>query len=185
MKSDEPPPNRGLIFKAHEGQAAFQPPNDPDCPEWKTRPFFDFGDGKGFVRMRVRAQRSSAIRAALTSVCPQNLLEPNGMRFNRAYELIEKRIAIERDWLVRPGMCFACSHRALTPMSPQSGTYMSRALPISVDEKRAHTEPIDLGMRYFRSYNISDLFKQMVRLLVCIQAVQFPDANASLGAAGD
>ena len=30
------------------------------------------------------------------------------MRFNRAYELIEKRIAVERDWLVRPCMCCAC-----------------------------------------------------------------------------
>ena len=59
MKSDEPPPYRGLHFKPREGQAAFQPPNDPDCPEWKTRPFFDFGDGKGFVRMRVRAQCSA------------------------------------------------------------------------------------------------------------------------------
>ena len=60
-------------------------------------------------------QRACAPSAALTIVCAQDLLEPNGMRFNRAYELIEKRIAIERDWLVRPCMCYACCCRALTP----------------------------------------------------------------------
>ena len=116
-KSDEPPPYRGLNFKAREGQAAFQPPNDPDCPEWKTRPFFDFGDGKGFVRMRVRAPPACLCARRSTYFGLQNLLEPNGMRFNRAYELIEKRISTERDWLVRLSMRCACCYRALTPKS--------------------------------------------------------------------
>ena len=55
MKSDEPF-GRGLLPSlAREGSVCFHPPDDPDCPEWKTHPFFDFGDCKGFVRMRVRA----------------------------------------------------------------------------------------------------------------------------------
>jgi hypothetical protein len=63
-----------------EGQRNFVPPRDEACPDWPTRPYCFIGDR--FVRMR-------------------------GFHFSAVYEFIERRIQMQRDWLVRtpPSLC--------------------------------------------------------------------------------
>jgi hypothetical protein len=47
-----------------EGEVCFQPEVDPECPEWPTRPFFNFG-ADGYRKIYVRA--SGAVRCAPSS----------------------------------------------------------------------------------------------------------------------
>ncbi len=71
-----------------EGQRNFVPPRDEACPDWPTRPYCFIGDR--FVRMR-------------------------GFHFSAVYEFIDRRIQMQRDWLVRAPLSFTAAPHSLSP----------------------------------------------------------------------
>jgi len=92
-----------------------------------------------------------------------NVFDPRiGLRFDRAYAIIEEQIAISRDWKVRRFITLRPSW-SLTPAA-QNGTYVARAAPVTLAEVSAHAAPVDAGMLHMRDTHILHLYKLMVRL---------------------